>query len=103
MSWRALIQDAKNRGRLFTQEHHNISIDGSLLFSSPSLFFNVNFFLAKIAVQLAISAVEKPTTTKRRPLFEDAPWQVILSNRAVSCSSFVSVFFFFLTQASVMP
>lgn len=63
-NWKVLIQNAKTRNRLFSQDYHKISID------------------AKIAVTHAIESIEKPKTTKRRPLFEDAPWQVILSNRA---------------------
>lgn len=44
------------------------------------------FVLATIAVHMAIESVESvvSATAKKNVMFEDAPWPVILSNRAVS-------------------
>lgn len=104
--WDFLIKDAKNRGRLFTQEQHKISVDGNFLLLINRFRRLLIPLSAKIAVTQAIETVENPKASgRRRPLFEDAPWQVILSNRAVSLFYFISFafFFFFLKFVSATP
>lgn len=82
--WCALIEDANKRGRLLLRHQHNIVVDGINTLSVHNI--NTDLPIGKIAVSNTVKHVEKYVTSpvNKPPLFESAPWDVVISNVAVS-------------------